>query len=110
MRRIGWPFMADQPINSTHLVHNLDVAFEFYEVRTGPYGRKPIYMNNIAPSGTAEAIQNEFNIVLDAMKGEQGARKRTNAKRQQGILRDAWAPTGPARKSFESFLTTYAGP
>lgn len=41
------------------------------------------------------------------MKGEVGARKRANAKRQQAIIRTAWNMDGSARLAFENFLRRY---
>jgi len=105
---LAWPFHADQPINAAHLVHTLDVAFELYEVRTGPYGLKPIYLTGKTPSGTVEAFQEELDGILKDMKGEVGARKRANAKRHQAILAEAWSAQGPAKKAFEALLQEYA--
>ena len=87
----------------------MDVGFEFYEVRTGPYGQKPIYVTKKVPVGTLDAFKQELDGILDDTRGEIGARKRANALRRQRILSEAWTSTGPARMAFESFLTTYLG-
>lgn len=64
-----------------HLVCDLDVAFEFIEVRTEALGLKPIYLSGNTPTGTLDAFQAELNGILDGMLSEVGARKRANVEK-----------------------------
>ncbi|KAF7981467.1 hypothetical protein HWV62_33501 [Athelia sp. TMB] len=102
--RIGWPIFADQPASVTHLAHNLDVAFELFEVRTGERGLSKIYRTGHTPSGTLEAFRKELEGVLKDMQSEVGRRKRANAQRIQQELSGAWQEGGAAKASFERFL------
>lgn len=106
--RIGWPFVVDQPTNITHMVHNLDAAFELFEVRTGERGLQTIYRTGQTPSGTPEAFQRELDGILKDMKGEVGSMKRANARRVGEQLAGAWREEGAARKAFEKFLERYS--
>ncbi|MCJ1248747.1 hypothetical protein MMC30_005966 [Trapelia coarctata] len=104
---IGWPFAVDQPVNIAHLVHGLDVAFEFTEVRTGESGLKPIFVTGRVPSGTVHEFEAELKEILDDMEGEVGARKRSNARRVQGKLAEAWKQNGKSRQAFEALMDRY---
>jgi small nuclear ribonucleoprotein (snRNP)-like protein len=99
--------LSDQPINIAHLVHTLDVAFEFVEVRTGPWAFKPILSSGKTPTGTLEAFQEEVNAVLDELQSEVGLRKAANARKHQQLLAEAWGADGPARKDFNELIQRY---
>jgi hypothetical protein len=107
VHRIGWPFAGDQPGNIAHLVHTLDVAFEFVEVRTGANGLKPIYQTGKTPKGTLEAFREELNDVLDNLNSEIGIRKKKNAQKQQEILARAWVPGGSTYASFQVLVKQF---
>jgi hypothetical protein len=90
------------------LTDNLDVAFEFLEVRTGENGLKPILRKNgIMPSGTLEAFEKELNGIIDDMQGAVGARKRANVKKVQAELGKAWGADGSAQKAFDEMLDRF---
>ncbi|THH28055.1 hypothetical protein EUX98_g6132 [Antrodiella citrinella] len=92
---ICWPFAADQPANAVCLTEVHDVAYELLEVRTGN-GLKPILRTGKAPANTIEALRAEVLEVLDKAFGDDGARKRANAKKLQQQFDSAWDKDGPA--------------
>ncbi|TCD71962.1 hypothetical protein EIP91_000094 [Steccherinum ochraceum] len=104
---IAWPFHADQSANAVNLTVNHDVAFELLEVRTGN-GLKPIYRTGKAPVGTIDAIRAEASDVLDRAFGEEGARKRANAKSLQAKILSAWNKGGSAEVDMAKLLKTLA--
>lgn len=99
--------MGDQPANIAYLTHKADVAFELIEGRTGDLGLRPMLTTGKTPSGTLEAFIKEFESVLSAMQGEEGARKRANVKRMQAELARAWSEGGSARRAFDAFCTKF---
>jgi hypothetical protein len=106
--RIGWPFMTDQPAVISYLEHSLDVAFQLMEVRTAPYGLKPIRARgDWIPTGTVDAFCAEVEAVLKELKSEVGARKRRNAKLAQAELSKAWAEGGPAMNALNELVAQY---
>lgn len=108
MFRICWPYHADEPTNAAHLSHNLDVAYELIEVRTG-LGLKPILRSGKVPIGSVEAVREEAASVLENAFLIDGERKRTNIK----ILRDAvlasWAEDGSAKLSMDALVESLGG-
>ena len=96
--------MADQPINSLHLTHNLEVAFELFEVRTGVSGLKPIHRTGHTPVGTADAIRRETRLIFDKAFGEEGEQKRANIERLRVSMSNAWAEQGPSRHALDQFI------
>jgi hypothetical protein len=92
----------------SYLEHSLDVAFQLVEVRTGPFGLKPIRARDgFAPTGTLERFRAEIDKVVTHMKGEVGSRKKANAQKAQAALSLAWANGGSARTAFEAMVTRY---
>ena len=78
---------------AAHLTLQLDVAFELLEIRTGEHGFKKLHRFGDSEkklTGTDEAIRLEFEQVLEALNGEEGAKKRENVER----LRDELAVAG----------------
>lgn len=104
--RICWPFDADQPTGSARLSFVLDVAYELFEVRTEPYGLKPIHRLGKAPLGTIEAVCDEARTILDSAFGEDGARKRANMRNLQAAVLNTWSENGPARRDLRRFVAT----
>ncbi|THH28048.1 hypothetical protein EUX98_g6129, partial [Antrodiella citrinella] len=102
---ICWPFTADQPANAVCLTEVHDVAYELLEVRTGN-GLKPILRTGKAPANTMEALRAEVNEVLDKAFGDDGARKRANAKKLQRQFESAWDKDGLASIEMKRFLDT----
>ncbi|KAJ7210379.1 hypothetical protein GGX14DRAFT_550973 [Mycena pura] len=100
---ICWPFDADQPAAAKHLTHNLNVAFELVEVRTG-LGMKPSYGSDKVPEGTREAVGREIRAVVADCRGETGKEKRKNAERLRAELLEAWSVGGPAKCAIGDFL------
>jgi hypothetical protein len=105
--RIGWPFGGDQTSNVMHLVHKLDVAFEFIEVRSGKYGLKPIYAAGKTAKGTLEAFKEEINGILDDLASDVGKRKKANAKKYQQEIAKAWGEGGVGRQALNELTKTY---
>ncbi|EIN06280.1 UDP-Glycosyltransferase/glycogen phosphorylase [Punctularia strigosozonata HHB-11173 SS5] len=101
---ICWDFSADQPLVAATLSSVLDVAYQLFEVRTGPEGLRPIYRTGKAPEGTIEAVRRELAEVLDKMRGEDGARKRENVKMIQQELTATVREGGRARQAFVQLL------
>jgi hypothetical protein len=99
--------MGDQPTNIAHLVHNLDVAFEFTENKTGPHAKKPIYSTGKTPTCTLEAFHKELNAVFNDLSSPIGERKKANAKRHQSELANAWSSDGPGRKTLDALIQQY---
>ena len=104
--RICWPYDADQPTNATRLSSVLDVAYELFEVRTEPYGLKPIHRLGRAPIGTIEAVRDEAHTVLTNAFGEDGARKRGNMKKLQEAVLSSWNEDGRARRDLRRLIAT----
>ena len=103
---ICWPFGAEQRINALHLTHNLDVAYELFEMRSG-HGLKLIHRTATAPIATENSLRAEANDVLEqAFVGEDGAKKRANAVKLSVAFKEMWAEHGPSRLALERFLET----
>ena len=60
--RICWPFLGDQPYIALHASANLNVAYELFEVRSGP-GRGPVHRLGRAPEGTVDAVRRRLRGV-----------------------------------------------
>lgn len=105
MVRICWPFHADQPLNAVHLTDNLKIAYELLEVRSG-HGLKPICRTGVAPRGTADAIQEETNHILDQAFGEDGRGKRVNVEKLKELLSHVWTEQGSSQLALKRFLDT----
>lgn len=103
--RICWPQISDQPVNSLHLTHNLDVAFELFEVRTG-HGLRRVNRTGLAYAGTLDAVRREANETLDKAFGADGERKRANIAKLRQSMDSAWSEQGPSRRALERFLDT----
>ena len=101
--RIACPLFADQPINAAYLTLNLDVAFEIFEVRTGP-GLRPLH-RGVRPTGTIEAITAEARNVLERARGPEGERKRRNAQAMRHKWKKEWEEGGDALINLRKFLT-----
>lgn len=108
MVRICWPYHADQPINTAHLSHNLDVAYELIEVRTG-LGLKPICRGRRVPVGSIEAVREEAERVLDNAFHADGERKRANLVRLQEQVLGGWAEGGSAKLSMDALVESLGG-
>ncbi|KAK7692877.1 hypothetical protein QCA50_004512 [Cerrena zonata] len=104
---ICWPFDADQPLLAAQLSETHKVAYELLEVRTEPWGLKPLYRTGKAPTGTLDAVREEARVVLDKAFGEDGMTKRENMKPLQKAILDAWKENGSARKDVERFLASF---
>lgn len=105
--RIGWPFIGDQPGNIAYLTHIADVAFTFYEARTGELGLKPILATGKTPTGTLDAFKEEVKQLLDDMAGEAGARKRRNVQKRKADLARSWGDGGRSRQVLEAFCAKH---
>lgn len=101
--RICWPQIGDQPVNTLHMTHNLDIAFELFEVRTG-HGLRPVHRTGITHVGTVDAVRQEANDVLDKAFGGDGERKRANIQKLRESMSNAWSEQGPSRHALEHFL------
>ena len=101
--RICWPFYADQPANTINVTVNHDIAYELLEVRAGN-GLKPIYRTGKAPKGTLDALREEAREVLEKAFGEDGKRKRENARRLRDKINAAWDKGGRAEVDMERLL------
>lgn len=105
--RICWPFETDQPAAAAHLTHNLKVAFELIEVRTGEKGLKPIFRTGRKAKGTREAVGVEIREIIDSCRSEQGDMIRKNAEGIREKFSKTWEADGAGRREFLSFLTNY---
>lgn len=101
--RICWPFSADQPVNALHLTHNLHVAYELMEVRTG-HGLKLLHRSGQAPNGTVDAVKEEATNILSKAFGPDGNEKRANVLKLRGKINAAWEESGSSRQELEAFL------
>ena len=106
IHRICWPFGSDQPIAAAHLTETLNVAFEFFQVRTGQ-GLKPLHRNGLAPTGTREAVGIEARQIIDLCRSEKGQELRSNAKKLKVMFAKAWEDDGAARKEIRNLLHKY---
>ncbi|TCD71970.1 hypothetical protein EIP91_000102 [Steccherinum ochraceum] len=100
---ICWPFTNDQAANAINLTDNHGVAYELIEVRTGD-GLKPIFRTGKTPVGTVDAIRAEAREVLAKAYGEDGARKRANAKQLQDKIQRAASDGGSDHVDMRRFL------
>lgn len=94
---------AEQPTNAAHVSHNLNVAYELFEVRSGN-GLRLVHRLGRVPVGTVEAAHQEANDVLEDAFGEDGAEKRANAQRMKEALGQAWDEDGTSTRDLRSFL------
>ncbi|KAH9832557.1 uncharacterized protein C8Q71DRAFT_777031 [Rhodofomes roseus] len=53
---IRWTFAFGQPLNAMYLTQNPNVAYEVFNVRTGP-NLKPVYRFDKAPEGTLNVVR-----------------------------------------------------
>lgn len=107
--RIAWPLTFDQPPGAAHMSLTLDVAFELVQVRQGEHGLKPLY-RGVRSVGTAEAVKAEVEDVLKRLHGEEGARKRRNAKKVRDEFRAGWQEDGAALRDFRNLLSAICDP
>ncbi|KAJ3554962.1 hypothetical protein NM688_g2830 [Phlebia brevispora] len=101
---VCWPFRAEQPLNTTHMTETLDIAYELFEVRTGPHASKPAYRTGRPPVGTLEALRAETNDVFEKAFGEDGERKRANTMKLRQATLEAWSEKGPSRLAIECLV------
>ena len=102
--RLCSPFYVDQPANAVQLSHNHDVAYELFELRSGP-GLRPIHrLGNRQPEGTDESIRREISDILDKARGPDGQRKRENVKRMQEAFKHSWGPEGSNWREIERLV------
>lgn len=104
VRRICWPYMAEQPLNTMHLTDNLGIAYEVVEIRTGENATKTTYRTGRAPVGTLEAVRAEASEILDKAFGEDGKIKRANIMKLREEALSALGPEGSTRKDLERLL------
>ncbi|KAI0785582.1 UDP-Glycosyltransferase/glycogen phosphorylase [Abortiporus biennis] len=102
---ICWPFHGDQPFNAINLTNNFNVAYELFEVRNGE-GLKPVHRTGTAPTGTVDAVREEFSKVIDNAYGEDGKQKRENMKKLQQALVSSWEEGGSSKGSLDNFIQT----
>ncbi|CDO72086.1 hypothetical protein BN946_scf184962.g29 [Trametes cinnabarina] len=100
---IIWPIAVDQPSNAMHLTHNVDMAYELIEVRTG-VGAGPLHRTGKAPVGTLDAVRDMLRDALARAFGEDGEAKRRRLLGLRERLEGAWSESGPARREVEEFL------
>ncbi|KAJ7233496.1 hypothetical protein C8J57DRAFT_1577725 [Mycena rebaudengoi] len=86
---------CNQPEAALHLTHNLSVAFNLIEVRTGK-GLLPLISGRV-PQGTRAAVGSEIRGVIDDCRGSVGEEKRRNAQRMRAEYARAWEEGGSAR-------------
>ncbi|THH15314.1 hypothetical protein EW146_g5139 [Bondarzewia mesenterica] len=104
---ICWPIHADQPQIAAAVTLDLDAGFELLEVRTGEHATKTPRRfgtgdnGKCVLSGTPEAIREEMEALLEAMRGEEGRRKRGNARAVKERMAKAWAEGGSATLELE---------
>lgn len=84
-----------------HLSHNLDVAYELIEVRTGE-GLKPLLRNGRVPVGTLDAVRKEAAEVLENAFLADGERKRANMKKLREQVLGGWKEGGSAATSMQA--------
>ncbi|GJJ12778.1 hypothetical protein Clacol_007023 [Clathrus columnatus] len=104
--RIAWPIDADQPINAIYigdLKHK--VGYKLLEVLQRDKS-KPLY-RGYTPSGTLNAIEEEFRTVLQNAFGHDGAMKRRNAEMFKEKLSCLWNEDGDARMELRRFIKDY---
>ena len=87
----------DQPLSAIHITHNLGIAYELLEVRTGT-GLGPVYRTGGTPTGTLDALRTEANSVLDQAFGADGSIKRTKVESLRSEVAKAWSDQGPSRR------------
>ena len=103
LRRILWPFAADQPANAAYLTDTLHAGYELIEVRTGP-GLLPILRTGRKAVGTVDAIRAEAREVLAKAFGSDGADKRTNVEKLQHAILGEWDEGGAGKADAMAFL------
>ncbi|KAJ7258928.1 UDP-Glycosyltransferase/glycogen phosphorylase [Mycena rebaudengoi] len=103
---ICWPFEGDQPEAALHLTHNLNVAFNLIEVRTGK-GQLPLLSGRV-PQGTRAAVGSEIRGVIDDCRGSVGEEKRRNAQRMRAEYARAWEEGGSSRAAVGTLLKRVA--
>ncbi|KZO90749.1 glycosyltransferase family 1 protein [Calocera viscosa TUFC12733] len=85
---IAWPFSGDQPQHALWISEVLQSGFELLQVRTGAGAAGPAYRGGGTEIvGTEEAVRGEMERVLGMCQGEEGARRRENAREAQEKIR-----------------------
>ena len=80
MSSICWPFEADQPVNAAHVSWMHGAGYELFEVRNGS-GLLPIRrLGDKKPTGTVEAVREEFRSVINLAFSYDGDLKRSKAQ------------------------------
>lgn len=106
--RICWPYFADQPVSSAHVTHNLKVAYELLEVRSGPHALKPLYRTGKAPVGTIDAVKKEARDVLTMAFDQDGRTKRDNVLALKKAITSSWEKDGTSQRNLEIFIDSIA--
>jgi hypothetical protein len=106
-RRICWPFTFDQPVTTSHVAENLNVAFELFQVRTGRGLKGPVARNGLAPEGTRHAVGTEIRQIIDLCRSEKGQELRSNAEKFKVKVKKTWEEDGAAREEVRNFLLKY---
>jgi len=87
---ISWPIAHDQPLLANWLTVDKDVSFELLQVRDDICIGKPVHRSpGTIVEGTSSAIRLEARHVFEAMRGEEGERKRANMKKLQADLKES---------------------
>ena len=90
--------------NAIHLEHNLDIAYDLIEIRTGDHGQKPVRRNGQVPVGSIEALRAEAVEVLGKAFGKDGERKRANVAKLRERVLTAWDEDGSSRQDAQRLL------
>lgn len=88
------------------MTHNLHVAYELLEVRTG-HGLEPLHRSGLAPTGTVDAVKEEARKIIAKAFGPDGEGKRNNILRFKEEINAAWDESGPSRRELGAFLDSF---
>lgn len=101
---------ADQPINAATLTLIHKAAFELIGVRSGKDGTKPLLRfrdTGYSPSFTAEGVKQEFEKLLEKIKGEEGQLVRRNFEALSDKFGKSWDEGGESKRDLDRFLTKF---
>lgn len=91
-------------MNAMYISDVHDFGYELFNVRNGGGLRPILRRNGYTPTGTVEAVREEFIDVLERAFGPEGAKKRSNVERIRDGIAEGWAPGGESWKELEKLF------
>jgi hypothetical protein len=107
--RALWPLAGDQSINAAVLTLKHAAAFELLSVREGSAAQPALRSERagIEVDFTVDGVREEARQLLVRIRGDEGARVRTNAEKLAEAMDAGWYQGGEASAQLEDLLRKY---